>query len=125
MKRAALLFLAAFCLSSCDSPQHTVDRLRKEIADFKASPTDEKQAAIEKSFAKLNEQIAALENSGKSTEAAGYQQDASDLLGEYQVAKFARTLQDTKRSLEGLGDVFKKGVQEVKDAFSSPSPTNR
>lgn len=125
MKRAVFLLLAAFCLSSCDSPQKTADRLSKEIADFKASPTDEKQAAIDKSFAKLDEQITALEKSGKTIEASDYRRQAASLQSDYQVAKLARTLQDAKRTLEGIGDAFKKGAQDVKDAFTSPSSTNR
>ena len=64
--------VAALCglpLTACDSPQSTVDSLRREIAAFRANPGDQEQLAIEQSFAKLESQIAKLEKSGKSAEA--------------------------------------------------------
>ena len=65
MKRPFLvLVLAAVALAGCDSPQRTIDSLRKEIMEFKAAPDEKKQANIDEKFAKLEGQIAALQQRG-------------------------------------------------------------
>jgi hypothetical protein len=65
MKRAlAALLLGAALLSGCDSPQRTIDSLRKELMEFKAAPDDAKEARIEADFAKLENQIAVVQQKG-------------------------------------------------------------
>lgn len=127
MKRACrVLLLAALGLAGCDSPQRTTDSLKKEIADFKAFPDDRKQEAIDRSFAKLDGQIRALEKAGRSTQAAEFRRQEAALRSDYQTAKLARTIQDAKRTIEGFGQAVKQGAEEIKNAFSSPEPaTNR
>ena len=65
MKRAlAALLLGTVVLSGCDSPQRTIDSLRKELMEFKAAPDDAKEARIEADFAKLENQIAVVQQKG-------------------------------------------------------------
>lgn len=66
MKRifVALLLGALALVIGCDSPQRTVTSLRKEIAEFKAAPDDKRGAKIDQDFAKLERQIAELQQRG-------------------------------------------------------------
>lgn len=114
--------MAVAMLVSCDSPQRTTDQLKKEIQEYKSNPSDAQETQIDNSFAKLNQQIAALEKDGKTDEAAQWKQQSLSLQGDYQGAKLARTIQDAKRVFEGVGEAVKQGAQSLKDAFANPTP---
>lgn len=116
------LLLAVFCLAGCDSPQKTADTLRKEIAEFKASPDEQKQARIEAHFARLDQQIAEIRTKD-ATQADLLKRQYVSLQGEYQAARFANTIQNASKAIQGFGEALKKGVKEfgnsLKDADSS------
>lgn len=122
--RKFFLLLAAIALVSCNNPQNTVDRLRKEIESFKGNPTPEKQVVIDKSFIELDDQIAVLEKNGETAKAAQFRQAEASLRGDYQVAKMAKTIQDAKNAIENFGEAVKSGAQSIQDAFkATPEPT--
>jgi predicted small secreted protein len=122
--RKFFLLLAAIALVSCNNPQNTVDRLRKEIEVYKGNPTPEKQVVIDKSFIELDDQIAVLERNGDTAKAAQFRQAEASLRGDYQVAKMAKTIQDAKNAIENFGEAVKSGAQNIQDAFkATPEPT--
>lgn len=125
MKR---LFLAAglFCLLAlpgCDSPQRTVDTLQKEIAEYKAAPSDQKQIEIEKNLTRLEEQILNLEKKGDAR-ARELKDQLSSLRSDYKAAKMARALQDAKNALQGFSEVIKDGAKTIQEAFKDSQTNN-
>jgi hypothetical protein len=112
-----LLFLV-LAIAGCDSPQRTIDGLRKEIAEFKAAPDEKKQAQIEANFAKLEQQIVQME-SKDSLKADLLKRQYAGLQGEYQAAKLARTLNDAKNAIQGFGDALKEGAKSFSDSLKS------
>lgn len=115
-------FLVVFALAGCDNPQRTIDDLRKEIAAFKAAPDEKKQAVIEAQFAKLEEQI--NETATKdSIKADLLRRQYAGLQGEYQAAKLARTINDAKNALQGLGEAFKEGAKSFGETLKSSGTT--
>lgn len=113
-----VLLLAAFTLTGCDSPQRTIDTLRAEITAFKAAPDEKKQAQIETNFAKLEEQIAKTETKD-SVKADLLRRQYAGLQGEYQAAKLARTLNDAKNAIQGIGEAFKEGAKSFGESLKS------
>ncbi|HVQ20368.1 MAG TPA: hypothetical protein VMS23_04880 [Terrimicrobiaceae bacterium] len=123
MKRAlAALLLGAVVLSGCDSPQRTIDSLRKELMEFKAAPDDAKEARIEADFAKLENQIAVVQQKG-DPRADDLRAQLASLRGEYQTAKIARALQNARSAIQGFGEALKDTAKSVEDALKS-SQTN-
>lgn len=123
MKRAlAALLLGAVLLSGCDSPQRTIDSLRKELMEFKAAPDDAKEARIEADFAKLENQIAMVQQKG-DPRADDLRAQLASLRGEYQTAKIARALQNARSAIQGFGEALKDTAKSVEDALKS-SQTN-
>jgi predicted small secreted protein len=123
MKRAlAALLLGAALLSGCDSPQRTIDSLRKELMEFKAAPDDAKEARIEADFAKLENQIAVVQQKGDPG-ADDLRAQLASLRGEYQTAKIARALQNARSAIQGFGEALKDTAKSVEDALKS-SQTN-
>ena len=123
LKRAvAVLTVGAALLAGCDSPQRTVDSIRKQLTEFKAAPDDTKQAKIETDFAKLESQIAGLEQRGDPRTEEMKRQMAS-LRSDYQAAKIAKALLDAKSAIEGFGQAIKDTAESVEDAFKN-SQTN-
>jgi hypothetical protein len=123
MKRAlAALLLGAVLLSGCDSPQRTIDSLRKELMEFKAAPDDAKEARIEADFAKLENQIAVVQQKG-DPRADDLRAQLASLRGEYQTAKIARALQNARSAIQGFGEALKDTAKSVEDALKS-SQTN-
>lgn len=123
MKQALILLACLATLVGCDNPQKTADTLRKEIADFKATPNDEKQLKIEQTFAKFQEQIAALEKRGDDLRADSMKDQLNDLRSDYQAAKVARALGDAKNAIQGIGEAVKDSAKSIGDIFKS-SGTN-
>ena len=116
------LFLIVFAFAGCDNPQRTVDSLRAEIADFKATPDATKQIQIDANFAKLQNQIVKLEGKD-STKADALKRQYAGLQGEYQAAKLSKTLNDAKNAIEGFGEAFKEGAKSLGETFRG-SETN-
>ncbi len=115
------LFLACvaltFALASCDTPERTVDTLRREIAAYKAAPDDVKQIEIEKNFVHLDEQIDALRKKGDRDKADDLAETRTTLRGDYQSARMGRAIQDAKSAIQGFGEAFKSEVKNIGDAF--------
>jgi predicted small secreted protein len=123
LKRAvAVLAVCAVFLAGCDSPQRTVDSIRKQLTEFKAAPDATKQAKIETDLAKLESQIAGLEQRGDPRTEEMKRQLVS-LRSDYQAAKIAKALLDAKSAIEGFGQAIKDTAESVEDAFKN-SQTN-
>lgn len=112
----ALVVATGMFLAGCDSPQRTVDTLRVEIADFKTAPDAKKQAEIEKSFDKLQQQVTAMDKKD-DPKTEHFRDQLVELKGDYQSAKMAKALQDAKNAIQGLGDAFKEGAKDIGAAF--------
>lgn len=123
MKRALLLLAAAVLLAGCDHPQKTADKLRQEILDYKTAPSDVKQARIELDFAKLEEQVAGLEKKN-SPQAPGMREQLISLRADYQAAKLARTVEDARKAIQGVGEAIKDSAQSIGNIFKSSGTTN-
>jgi hypothetical protein len=113
---AALLLVLS--LSGCDNPQRTVDTLRSEIALFKAAPDVKKQAAIETNFEKLEQQIAELDRKD-TTKADLMRRQYANLQAEYQAAKLAKTVNDVKSAVQGIGEAFKEGAKSFGETLKN------
>jgi len=126
MKRlfAVSALLAALFISGCDSPQSTIDKLRKEIIEFQAKPDAEKQIAIEKDFVKLEEQVGKLEAKGDD-KANIYKSQLASLRNDYQAAKMAKAMEDAKNAIQGLGEAMKDGAKGIGDFFNKGGETNK
>jgi predicted small secreted protein len=111
-----VVVLAAVALSGCDSPQRTIDSLRKEIMEFKAAPDEKKQANIDEKFAKLEGQIAALQQRG-DPKAEELRSQLVSLRADYQAARMAKAVQDAKSAIQGFGEALKDTAKSVQDAF--------
>jgi predicted small secreted protein len=124
MKRLVGALVIACALAGCDNPQRTVDRLHKELADYKASPTDAGQAQIEADLAKLDAQASKLATQGKSNEAATYRAAADNLRADYRAARMVRALKDAQTAIQTMGETIKDAGKSIGDAFrETPSPT--
>ena len=123
MKRAlAALAVGAALLAGCDNPQKTVDSLRRELMEFKAAPDETKQAKIDADFAKLENQITALQQRGDG-KADELKRQLASLRGDYQAAKLAKSLQDAKSAIQSFGQALKDTAKGVEEAFKD-SQTN-
>ncbi len=111
-----ILILAAVFVTGCDSPQPTIDTLRKEIAAFKTTPDDKKQLEIEQNLAKLEAQVEKLQRKGDA-KADDYARELTSLRTDYQAAKMGKALEDAKKALEGFGNALKDGVKSFGDTF--------
>jgi hypothetical protein len=117
MKRSLLaLALAAALLAGCDNPQRTVESLRKEIMEFQATPDEKKQAKIDEDFAKLESQIAALQQRG-DPKADDLKRQLAALRADYQAARMSKAVQDARKAIQGFGDALKDTAKSVEDAF--------
>ena len=117
MRHAFLVIVfGAAVLAGCDSPQRTADSLRKQIMEFKAAPDEKRQAKIDEDFAKLEGQIAALQQSG-DPRAENLRSQLASLRGDYQAAKMSKAVQDAKNAIQGFGEALKDTAKSVEDAF--------
>jgi len=120
MKRIFLAFaLAAALLAGCDNPQRTVDSLRKELIEFKAAPDEKRQAKIDEHFARLESQIAALQQRG-DPKAEALKSQLASLRADYQAARMAKAVQDAKNAIQGFGEALRDTAKSVEDAFRKP-----
>ena len=111
-----VLSLGAVLLAGCDNPQRTVDSLRKEIMEFKAAPDEKRQAKIDEEFAKLESQIAALQQRG-DPKVDQLKSQLASLRSDYQAARMLKAVQDAKNAIQGFGDALKETAKSVEDAF--------
>lgn len=118
MKRlfAVSALLISLCLAGCDSPQHTIDKLRTEIVEFQAKPDADKQIEIDKNFIKLEDQVTKLSAKGDA-KAEAYRRQLVSLRSDYQAAKMAKAMEDAKNAIQGLGEAAKEGVKGIGDFF--------
>lgn len=123
MRKVLLLLAAAVLIAGCDNPQKTADKLRQEIIEFKAAPTDKLQAQIELDLAKFDEEVTALERKN-SDKAPGLREQLISLRADYQAAKLARTVEDTKRAIQGVGQAIKDSAQSIGNIFKSSGTDN-
>jgi predicted small secreted protein len=120
MKRIFLAFAcAAALLAGCDNPQRTIDSLRKEIIEFKAAPDEKRQAKIDEHFARLESQIAALQQRG-DPKAEALKSQLASLRADYQAARMAKAVQDAKNAIQGFGEALRDTAKSVEDAFKKP-----
>jgi len=120
MKRifVALLLGALALVIGCDSPQRTVTSLRKEIAEFKAAPDDKRGEKIDQDFAKLERQIAELQQRGDPS-ADELRNQLVSLRSEYQAAKISKAVQDARDAIQGFGQALKDTARSVEEAFKN------
>ena len=120
MKRifVALLLGALALVIGCDSPQRTVTSLRKEIAEFKAAFDDKRGAKIDQDFAKLERQIAELQQRGDPG-ADELRNQLVSLRSEYQAAKISKAVQDARDAIQGFGQALKDTARSVEEAFKN------
>ena len=119
--RAALLLLLSLLLAACQSPESTIATIRKQISEFKSAPDDVKQTAIEKSFVKLEEQIAELERKGDATQSDLFRRQATALQSDFQAARMARALSDAKNAIEGFGNAIKDAGKSFTETLGNLS----
>lgn len=119
--RAALLLLLSLLLAACQSPESTIATIRKQISEFKFTPDDVKQTAIEKSFVKLDEQIAELVSKGDTTQADLFRRQATALQSDFQAARMARALSDAKNAIEGFGNAIKDAGKSFTETLGNLS----
>ncbi|MEI6278950.1 MAG: hypothetical protein WCQ16_06155 [Verrucomicrobiae bacterium] len=112
-RTAAALVCIALALAGCDSPTRTVETTRRQIAEFQASPNDQRQAAVEESLAKLDAQVAELAKKGDAVQSDLYRQQITRLRSDFQAAKINRALIDAKRAIQGIGDAFKEAGKAI------------
>ena len=123
MKRALLALACALVLAGCDSAQSTADKLRAEIAEFKNTPDDKKQALIEEHFTKLETQLAALQKRGDA-KADAISDQLTSLKEQYQTAKLAKALNDAKNAIQGFGQAVKDTAKDIQQTFQG-NQTNK
>jgi outer membrane murein-binding lipoprotein Lpp len=117
MKRASIaVLLGVMLLAGCDSPQKTVASLRKEIAEFKTAPNEKTRVKIEEDFAKLEGQIAHLQQRGDPS-ADELRNQFVSLRSEYQAAKISKAVQDARDAIQGFGQALKDTARSVEEAF--------
>lgn len=125
MKRTLLaLAVGAALLAGCDSPQRTVDSLRKEIMEFKATSDEKTQAKIDESFAKLEGQVAVLQQRG-DPKAEEFKSQLVSLRADYQAARMSKAVQDARKAIQGFGDALKETAKGVEDAFKKSDPDDQ
>ena len=119
MKRLSIaVLLSAMLLVGCDSPQRTVDSLRKEILEFKTAPNEKTRVKIDQYLEKLERNIAELQQRGDPSADELWNQLVS-LRSEYQAAKISKAVQDTRKAIQGFGEALKETARSVEEAFKN------
>lgn len=120
-----LLFgVIAFGLTGCDSPDRTLDSIRRDLAAYKLNPTPDAEVKVEQGFKKLDAQIGELTQSGRTGEAAAVESMASNLRGDFRAARMVNSLRDAQSAIEGIGSAIKDAGKSIGDVFKEqPTPT--
>jgi hypothetical protein len=121
MKKYILLIPLLF-LSACDSPKKTLDGLENEIAAYSIEPTPAAEQKIQMGFEKLVADIAKLNDSGKTAEAADLQHQVDTLRSRYDTARLAGSLQKARNAIQGFGQSVKNLGEQIGEVFK-PTPT--
>ena len=116
-----LCLLAALSLAGCDSAQRTAETARRQLSEFQAAPGAAKQAAVEQSLAKLDREIEALQEKGQVADAAVFRRQAASLKGDFQAARLAKTLNDAKNAIQGIGEAIKDAGKSFNDTLRNSS----
>ena len=123
MKKLLLtLLLPLLFLSACDSPKKTLDSLQREIAAYSIEPGPEAEQKIQAGFEKLDADIAKLNDSGKTAEAAELQRQVDNLRSQYDTARLAGSLQKAQNAIQGFGQSVKNLGEQIGEVFK-PTPT--
>jgi hypothetical protein len=110
------LLLGAVLLVGCDSPERTVDSLRKEIAEFRIAPDEKTRAKIDQNFAKLERQVADLQQRG-DPRAGELRNQLISLRGDYQAARMSKAVQEARDAIQGFGEALKNTAKSFEEAF--------
>ena len=121
MKKYLLLIPLLF-LAACDSPKKTLDGLQNEIAAYSLEPTPDAEQKIQAGFEKLDADIAKLNGSGKTAEAATLQRQVDALRSQYDTARLAGSLQKARNAIQGFGQSVKNLGDQIGEVFK-PTPT--
>ena len=105
---AALLAGLLFSAPCCDSPQDTLQSLRKEVSAYAASPTDAAAAKIDEGFARLDGQITKARAAGQTAEATSMGQERDALQAQYAAARMTASLLKAKEAAANVGEAFRK-----------------
>jgi hypothetical protein len=124
MKKYLLLIPLLF-LAACDSPKKTLDGLQSEIAAYSIESTPAAEQKIELGFEKLDADIAKLNDSGKTAEAASLQRQVDALRSRYDTARLAGSLQKARNAIQGFGQSVKNLGEQIGEVFKpTPTPVN-
>ncbi len=116
--------IIAFGLIGCDSPDRTLESIRRDLAAYKANPTPDAEIKVEQGFKKLDTQLAELNESGRTAEAAAVESMASNLHGDFRAARMVNSLRDAQSAIEGIGSAIKDAGKSIGDVFKEqPTPT--
>jgi hypothetical protein len=126
MKNCLLIILPTILfLTGCDSPKKTLDGLQSEIAAYSIEPTPAAEQKIELGFEKLDADIAKLNDSGKTAEAASLQRQVDALRSRYDTARLAGSLQKARNAIHGFGESVKNLGEQIGEVFKpTPTPVN-
>jgi uncharacterized lipoprotein YajG len=119
MKLRVVAAAALLVLAGCDSPSRTIDTARKQLSAFQAAPDAEKQAVVERSLAKLDAQVEALEKKGDHVQADTFRRQASSLRTDFQAAKLASAINDASKAIQGIGEAFKDAGKSFSETFKN------
>ena len=117
-----LLLIPLLLLAACDSPKKTLDGLQNEIAAYSLEPTPDAEQKIQAGFEKLDADIAKLNDSGKTAEAAALQRQVDALRSQYETARLAGSLQKARNAIQGFGQSVKNLGDQIGEVFK-PTPT--
>jgi hypothetical protein len=120
-RSAMLLLVAGLALMGCDSPEGSVSTARKQLTEFKTTPDNTKQEALEKTLATLDTQIAELEKKGDVVQADLFRRQADSIRADFQAARMARALNDAKNAIQGFGDAIKEAGKSFSETLSNAS----
>jgi len=112
-----LLLVCVLGLVACDSAARTVETTRKNLAAFQTSPNDATQTAAEQSLKKLDAQIDELDKQGGDTDLLRKQ--AFGLHSDFQAAKMARVITDTKNAIQGIGEALKDAGKSFSETLGN------
>ena len=119
MKLRLAAAAALIVLAGCDSPARTVETTQRQLSAFQASPDAQKQAAVERSLAKLDAQVEELEKKGDRVHADIFRRQASSLRTDFQAARMARAINDASKAIQGIGEAFKDAGKSFGEAFKN------
>lgn len=113
----------AVVFTGCDSPDRTLETIRKDTVAYKTAPTPENELKVQQGFDKLDAQIADLRAKGKTAEAATIASSAANLRSDFKAAQMVNSLRDAQSAIEGIGQAIKDAGRSIGDVFTDGQPT--